>query len=54
MRGGRIGESGMSFTPVSGEVVAVNDALVDPPETVNSAPDTMAGSLKSKSARRTN
>ena len=27
------------YAPVSGEVVAVNDALVDTPETVNSAPD---------------
>ena len=28
------------FAPVSGEVVAINDALVDTPETINSSPDT--------------
>ena len=27
------------YAPVSGEVIAINDALIDAPETVNSAPD---------------
>ena len=36
------------YAPVSGEVVAVNDALVDTPETVNSAPDTEGWFFKIK------
>ncbi len=40
------------YAPVGGEIVAVNDALSDSPELVNSEPYAGAGSSKSKPAMK--
>ena len=38
------------YSPLSGEVTEINEALLDAPETVNASPMTMAGFSKSPSA----